>query len=113
MGYRHMGEEISNLVAKTDLLKGRNVTIDSTGAVVYTTAAKRGLGILNDDTKAGEACFIQTTNIDKPIAGGTIAIGVEVEVGADGKHVTIASGVAVGIALSAGVADKEFQLFIY
>lgn len=113
MGYRHQGEEISNFRAKTDLLKGRNVSIDSDGEIIYTPATKRGLGVLQDDTKAGEPCYIQTTNIDKPIAGGVFNAGNELEVGIDGKHVVLAAGDVVGRALSAGTLDNEFQLFIY
>ena len=113
MGYRHTGEEVSNFSAKTNLLKGRNVTVDSTGTVVYTTAATRGLGVLNEDTLAGEACYIQTTNIDKSTAGGPIVVGTEVEVGTNGKHITLADGIAIGKALSTGVTNNEFQLFIY
>lgn len=114
MGYRHSGEEVSNLIAKVDLEKGRNVTIDSTGRVVYTTAATRGIGITQEKYFAGEVVYMQTTNIDKPIAGAAIVRGAEVEVGTDGKHITLASGISVGKAISAASADgDEFQLFIY
>lgn len=46
-------------------------------------------------------------------AGGTLAAGDEVEVGAGGKAVKLASGTAVGRALDAGTADADVFIELY
>ena len=71
------------------------------------SAAGAAVGICEADSDAGEMAPVNTHGALLVEAGGAIAVGVEVEVGADGKAVTLASGIAQGRALDAAAADGD------
>ena len=79
------------------------------------TAAGLSIGVAAYDTAAGiEFPVIRNRGAIVPVtAGGVIAAGAEVEVGADGKAVTIDEGIARGRAWSAGTADHDVFVELY
>ncbi|RKY70048.1 MAG: DUF2190 domain-containing protein [Candidatus Latescibacterota bacterium] len=76
-----------------------------TGAIAAPAAPAIGISELDMDT--GEMAPINTHGALMVKAGAAIAVGAEVEVGADGKAITLASGVAQGRALDAATADGD------
>ena len=113
---------------------GRDVTAVTTTAVVgktfvlWSAALTTGLPSVATATAAGKVsgvaaysaasgarvAVIRGAGLILPVtAGGTIAALAEVEVGATGRAVTIASGVAVGRALSAGTSGNECIIELY
>jgi Uncharacterized conserved protein (DUF2190) len=89
----------------------------TTGHIKAATATAAGgtLGVAARDIASGAyGPVICTPGIIVPVtAGGTIAFGAEVEVGANGKAVTIASGVAVGRAVEAGTNNNDILVKLY
>lgn len=71
------------------------------------TAGSKAAGICEADTDAGEACPVNVNGVLLITAGGAIAVGQEVEVGADGKAVALASGKSNGYALDPATHDGE------
>ncbi|TSD48578.1 hypothetical protein FFI94_022200 [Rhodococcus sp. KBS0724] len=82
-----------------------------------TTAAAAGLviGVASRDAASGARVpVIRGPGRIVPVtAGGAIAAGAEVEVGAGGKAVTLAAGKAVGRAWSAGVNNGDVAVSLY
>ncbi|PKV80906.1 capsid cement protein [Nocardia fluminea] len=112
---------------------GKDVTVLLTGAVVgktfvaisaapdtygqlkgvTCTAAARAFGVAARDAASGARVLVRKKGIVPVTAGGTIAVGAEVEVGASGKAVTLASGKAVGQAVSAGTNNADVLVDLY
>lgn len=77
-------------------------------------AAEKALGVLQDDAAIGGDCVVLMGPLVVPVTGGgVIAIGAEVEVDADGAVVTLAAGVAVGLALTAGTDGNPLYVKLY
>lgn len=74
------------------------------------TAAAQPLGSLNNAPAIGSVCEIVTSGVAKVKLGGTVAEFAQIEVGASGRGVTIASGFAVGIALEAGIVNQVISV---
>lgn len=79
--------------------------VSATGAVA--TAAGNALGVTESDAAIGEQVPVITLGTAIVTAGAPIAAGAAVEVGATGKAVTKAAGIAVGRALQAALADGD------
>lgn len=96
-----------------------SVALDpTTGALataVTATAAALTSGVVSRDAAVGaEVALIRTPGAIVPItAGGTIALGAEVEVGASGRAVTIAAGRARGRAVTAGANNADVYVELY
>jgi Uncharacterized conserved protein (DUF2190) len=89
--------------------KSNNVVDITTGLqkCVQATAATRPIGVLNGDAVQGNTRKVIRGNKIIPIrAGAAIQSGVAVEVGAAGKVITLASGIAVGIAYTNAALDE-------
>lgn len=71
------------------------------------TAGSKAMGICEADTDAGQACPVNIDGVLLITAGGVIAVGEEVEVGADGKAVALAGGKSNGYALDPATHDGE------
>lgn len=84
-------------------------------SVAPSTAAGKTVGVAARDAASGaRVSIIRGKGSIVPVtAGGTIAYGAEVEVGSAGKAVTIASGVAVGRAWSAGTSGNDVIIELY
>ena len=84
-------------------------------AVVTATAAGLSVGVASRDTASGAKLqVIRGKGSIVPVtAGGTIALGAEVEVGASGRAVALASGKARGRAWSAGTSGTDVFIELY
>lgn len=78
-----------------------------TAAGAVATAAGNAVGVARTDAAIGELCPVDVLGTAVVTAGGAIAKGAHVEVGATGKAVTLAAGKAVGVALEAAAADGD------
>jgi len=103
------GKTFVNISAALDPAAGTNVT------VVTATAAGLTSGVASRDAAQGaQVGIIRTPGAIVPVtAGGTIAVGAEVEVGSGGKAVTIASGKARGRAWTAGTSGNDVFVELY
>lgn len=83
--------------------------------VITAVAAGLTSGVaVRDQSAGGKVAIVRTPGAIVPVtAGGTIAFGVEVEVGSGGKAVTLASGKARGRAWSAGTNNNDVFVEIY
>ncbi len=83
--------------------------------VVTATAAALSVGIACYDAAAGGVVtvFRQKGAVVPVTAGGVIAVGAEVEIGANGKAVTIASGKARGRAWTLGANNADVFIELY
>jgi hypothetical protein len=94
----------------TELVRGRFVTITAaTDTVAYTAGAAAADGITIGDSENGVVAVQLLKDVSKSFwfeAAGTLAIGDDVEVGADGKGVVQNAGATVCIAKTAGVAGS-------
>ncbi|MEN8721863.1 MAG: capsid cement protein [Alphaproteobacteria bacterium] len=92
------------------------LSVSTTVAVAYTqpvlpdgTVAGAGEAIVGLAQRDAENNVVGVTVVGLAVgtAGAAIAIGDELEVGADGKLVPLAAGVSVGIAMEAAAADGD------
>lgn len=74
--------------------------------VATATAATKPFGVASYDIASGAKGSVQREGILFVTAGGAITAGAEVEVGATGKAVTLASGKSVGTALETGTNNN-------
>ena len=79
------------------------------------TAAGQALGVASHDAGVGKKVTVLRGGMVVPVtAAAAITAGAEVEVGANGKAATKASGVAVGRALTtASAADVDAMILLY
>ena len=82
---------------------------------VTATAGGLSIGVAVADAPAdAKVAVIRGRGTVLPVvAGGVIALGAEVEVGADGKAVTLTTGKARGRAWTAGVANGDVFIELY
>jgi len=79
-----------------------------TAAGAYPAAGENAFGVtVFSTTDAGELVGVDVLGATVVAAGGAIAAHASVQVGADGKAVTKAAGVTVGVALAAAGADGD------
>lgn len=104
-----VGKTFVNISAALDVAAGTPIT------VVTATAAGLSVGVASRDTAAGAKLHVlRGHGIIVPVtAGGAIAVGAEVEVGASGRAVTLASGKARGRAWSAGTTGNDVFIELY
>lgn len=83
--------------------------------VATATAAARAWGVAAYDAASGARVpVIAGPGTIVPVtAGGAITAGAQVEVGANGKAVVLASGIAVGKALETGVNNTDCLIRLY
>lgn len=84
------------------------VVMNSSKKVAVAGAGVAILGVLqNKPAAANRAATVMVNGVSKGVAGAAIVAGVELEVNASGRFITLASGKAVGMALDAAAADAE------
>ncbi|MDV8065541.1 DUF2190 family protein [Rhodococcus sp. IEGM 1366] len=88
---------------------------DGNIAVAHATAAGRIFGVAKHDAKATELVSLArgASRIVKVTTGATIAAFAEVEVGTDGKAITLAAGKAVGYAVTGATSGADAQISLY
>ncbi len=105
------------IVGKTfvDITGVVNAATGTPITVATATAAALSVGVASRDTAAGAKLqVIRGKGQVLPVtAGGTIAAFAEVEIGANGRAVTLASGKARGRAWSAGTAGNDVFIELY
>lgn len=89
-----------------------NSTFITAGGAV-ATAAGNAFGVARSDGAIGALVPTDVLGTAEVIAGGAIAANAYVQVGANGKAITLASGIAVGIALQAAAGDgSRFEIYL-
>ena len=98
-----------------DISAALNPTAGTTATVVTATAAGLSVGVASRDTASGAKLHVLRGkgSVVPVTAGGTIAVGAEVEVGANGRAVTLASGKPRGRAWSAGTSGNDVFIELY
>jgi hypothetical protein len=109
------GQATAAITAKTFLAINGDRTSGGNIAVATATAAGRICGVARNDAPTGYQVTVARGNsrVVKVTAGGAIAAFAEVEVGAAGKAVTLASGVPVGYALTAAASAADAEISLY
>lgn len=94
------------VVAQRFVAISGNRTAGGNIAVAPATAAGRAFGVAATDAPVGGLVTVVrgASRVVRVTAAGAIAANAEVQVGADGKAITKAAGIAVGYVVS-GVAD--------
>lgn len=96
-------------------IRFKAVTFNAEGKVILAEAGKEALGIAIATTgdpvgkvAIGDQVDIQIKDIGLAMAGGAVAAGASVAIGADGKLVAAASGnFVLGYAITAAKADGD------
>jgi len=102
------GQEVTALTTAAvvgSTFVGVSATRDATTGLVKVatcTAAAKAFGVATYDAASGTTLPVQRGGILSVTAGGAITAGAQVEVGASGRAVALASGVPVGQALETG-----------
>ena len=109
------GEATATVTARRFLAISGNRAAGGNVAVAPATAAGRIFGVAGNDAATGALVRVVRGNsrVVKVDAGGSIAAFAEVEVGSAGKAVTLASGVAVGYALTAATNNTVAEISLY
>lgn len=105
------------IVGKTfvEITGGVNVATGAPIAVTTATAAGLTVGVASRDTASGAKLHVLRGkgSVVPVTAGGNIAVGNEVEVGANGRAVVLASGKARGRAWSTGTSGNDVFIELY
>lgn len=85
-----------------------------TGAGVYPAAGAGARGVAATDAAAiGDLVPVDVLGTSVVTAGAAIAKDAKVQIGTDGKVITLAAGVAVGVALEAAASDGDkIEIFL-
>ncbi len=82
--------------------------------VSHATAAGAVLGVASYDAGIGSRLYVIRGKKVVPVkTAGNLTAGVEVEVGANGQAVVLASGKAVGIALDTTTSGEDCPIALY
>lgn len=92
-----------------DRVSGGNI------AVAPAPAGSRAFGVTAHDGATGQLVTVVrgASRVVKVAAGAAIAAGAEVEVGAAGKAIPKASGVAVGYAITGAASNTDAEISLY
>jgi hypothetical protein len=105
------------VIGKTfvDITAALNVATGTPITVGPATAAGLSVGVASRDTAATAKLHVLrgVGSVVPVTAGGNISVGAEVEVGANGRAVTLAAGKARGRAWSAGTAGNDVFIELY
>ncbi|OZD48641.1 hypothetical protein CH252_19125 [Rhodococcus sp. 06-1477-1B] len=105
------------VVGKTfvDITGALNPANGTVITVATATSAALSVGVASRDTASGAKLHVLRGkgSVVPVTAGGNIAFGAEVEVGASGRAVTLASGKARGRSWSAGTAGNDVFIELY
>ncbi|MBF6315041.1 capsid cement protein [Nocardia farcinica] len=112
------GKDITGLATaaitgKTFVDVSANRGADGLIRVATAAAGARAFGVAAADIASGGHGAILRGGVVPVTAGGAIAAGAEVEVGASGRAVTLASGKAVGKAVETGTNGNDVFVALY
>lgn len=97
-----------SVTATAALAAHRAVELDGT----YPAAGANSLGITNTAGASGDRVPVDVVGTTIATAGGAVAAGDELEVGADGKLVTKTTGKTVARALAAAADGELFEVLL-
>lgn len=97
-----------SLPAGEDITRRRFVNVNASSLAVIATAGGAVLGVAADDAASGAPVTI-ADGIVMVEAGGIIAAGSQIEVGASGKAIVKSTGVGVGVAITGAAADGQIM----
>ncbi len=97
------------ILALTVAVTATGIAADTFAGFDGTTAAAgaRAFGVVNDQYAAGEYAPVVVQGTAVVIAAEAIAVGQDVQVGADGQAAVATTGVVVGVALTAAAAAGD------
>lgn len=105
------------VIGKTfvNISAGLDVAVGTPIAVVTAAAAGFSVGVASRDAAVGAKLHVLRNpgEVVPVTAGGAIAVGAEVEVGANGRAVTLAAGKPRGRAWSTGTAGNDVFIELY
>jgi hypothetical protein len=96
-----------SLPAGEDIARRRFISVNSSGEGVIATAAGSAIGVSMNQAADDEVLEI-ADGIVIVEAGGEIAAGADVEVGANGKAVAKTTGIGVGVAITGATGAGQF-----
>lgn len=105
----------AGITGKRFVMVSGNRQSDGSISVSHATAALKVFGVSAYDAASGKKVgVLRGSGFIVPVtAGGTIAANAEVEVGTNGQAVTLASGKAVGIAVTGATNGNDAQIALY
>lgn len=83
-----------------------------TAAGAVASAAGNAVGVVAEDTASGSLAPVDVLGTAIVECGGNISAGAAIEVGSDGKAVTIDEGIAVARALEAGSSGDFIEVLL-
>jgi hypothetical protein len=85
---------------------------DGSLSVAHASAGTRAFGVSKYDAASGGKVGVMRGNsrVTFVTAGGNIAANAEVEVGTNGQAITKASGVAVGVCVTAATSGNDAEI---
>lgn len=111
-GRRLTAQATANVTGKRFVNISANRQADGSLSVAHATAAGSVFGVAAYDAASGSKVgVLRGSGFVVPVtASGTIAAGARVEVGSNGQAVTLASGIAVGIAVTGATNGNDAQI---
>lgn len=113
-GVNVTGQATAAVTARRFTAISGNRTAKGNLAVATAAAGARAFGVARNDAAIGDLVDIVRGGVVRVDAGGAITAGAEVEVGATGKAITKASGIAVGYVVTGaannGVAEVHLHV---
>ena len=88
-------------------------TVKAVNGVSYSLDAGKVLGVAAFDAAVGAQVSVIGEGVVPVTAGAAITAGAEVEVGTGGKAITLASGKAVGRALTTAANNADVYVRLY
>lgn len=76
-------------------------------------AGVKAVGVISYDVAAGEKVTLLKRKILPVVAGATVTVGSEVEVDTQGRVINLASGKAVGLALTGNTVGNDVEVLVY
>ncbi len=108
------GHATANVTGKRFVAVSNNLQTDGSISVAHAAAGAKAFGVVAYDAASGEKVGVLRAGHIAPVtAGGTIAAGAEVEVGSNGQAITLASGKAVGYAVTGATNGNDARIALY
>ncbi|GAA2516712.1 capsid cement protein [Winogradskya humida] len=114
-GRRLNGHATAAVIGKRFVAISGNRQSDGTISVAPAAAASKAFAVAVQDAAIGEKPgLLRGPGFIVPVtAGAAIAAGAQVEVGTAGQAITLASGIAVGVAITAATSGTDAQIALY
>src|SRR3954468_5155373 len=106
------------LSISADITSGPGLSATSEGSnlrMAHAAAGAKAFGVSKYDVASGAKGGVYGTpgRVVPVTAGGTVTAGQQVEVGTTGQAITLASGIAVGLAVTSATSGNDVFVKIY